>query len=214
MVLGRLVKRAEVTAQRDAETILADAKAQAAKLRAEAQNIKNNAEAEGYQRGYARGEAKGLDDGVAKALGQLVTEGRANHPARAATGAQVWQLARKMAEKVLGNLLAVSPESEQALVAQAVRMVRPKGAQDIRIRVAPERLATLNAAKSALLERLEVQVNVTFVGDAAVSGPGCVVETDTVSLDARLETQLDALEKAMQSALENGSENGPKNGPT
>jgi flagellar biosynthesis/type III secretory pathway protein FliH len=65
------------------------------------------------------------------------------------------------------------------------------------LRVHPDDLTAINAARPALAARIAAAVELRAIADPAVGRGGCVVETPAGRLDARLETQLAALEQAV-----------------
>jgi flagellar biosynthesis/type III secretory pathway protein FliH len=108
------------------------------------------------------------------------------------------RLATKMAEKIVGRAIDLAPGlmaelAEQALVASRAR------AGVIRLRIHPDDRALLagDEARGRLLARLEAGAELELRDDPAVGRHGCVVETATLRLDARLDTQLAALERAL-----------------
>jgi flagellar biosynthesis/type III secretory pathway protein FliH len=106
-------------------------------------------------------------------------------------------LARKMAEKIVGHAVALDPAvlSDIAVQALAASKAREGG---IVLRVHPEDLATMEAARPTWREKIASRLEVTLVGDVSVGRHGCVVESDAGRVDARLETQLAALEQALR----------------
>jgi flagellar biosynthesis/type III secretory pathway protein FliH len=120
--------------------------------------------------------------------------------ARAEAKAAAVVLARKMAEKIVGHAVAVDAAVLRDIVASALAAVKPSSAS-LALRVHPDDLAALAAARPAWLRELGVQAEVALVADPAVGRAGCIVETPGGRIDARLDTQLDALERALRGAV-------------
>jgi flagellar biosynthesis/type III secretory pathway protein FliH len=120
--------------------------------------------------------------------------------ARAEAKAAAVVLARKMAEKIVGHAVAVDAAVMRDIAAQALAAVKPSSTS-LSLRVHPDDLAALAAARPGWLAEIGVQAEVTLVGDPEVGRGGCIVETPAGRIDARLETQLDALERALRGAV-------------
>jgi flagellar assembly protein FliH len=137
---------------------------------------------------------------VAEEVAAVLAAARAeaNRERAAAKDAAV-VLARKIAEKIVGHAVEIDPLLMRDIVAQALRAVRP-GKEAVRLRLHPEDLARLQSEHPAWLAEGGLEAGVCLVGDASVGRYGCVVETPTVRLDARLEAQLDALERALRAS--------------
>jgi flagellar biosynthesis/type III secretory pathway protein FliH len=96
--------------------------------------------------------------------------------------------------------VAVDAAVMRDIAAKAMAAAKPSSAS-LSLRVHPDDLAALAAARPAWLAELGVQADVALVADPAVGRGGCIVETPAGRIDARLETQLDALERALRDAV-------------
>ena len=196
--MGRLVKRfgrvvpAEVLdaraqagailalARRQAEQSLADARAETADLR---------------QKARREGEAAGRADAEA-AFTTLLIEARADaERVRAAAVPTARALAVRMAEKIVARTVDLDASVLAEMVGHALATARARSGV-VLLRVHPDDQAALETARPALAARLAAAVELRLVADPEVGRYGCVVETPTGRLDARLETQLAALERA------------------
>jgi flagellar assembly protein FliH len=106
-------------------------------------------------------------------------------------------LARKMAEKIIGERATVDPQVMREIAGRAVAAARPGPAPMI-LRVHPDDLAALRNETGTWIAGGGAHGIVKLVGDPAVGRHGCIVETATGRVDARLQTQLDALERALR----------------
>lgn len=122
----------------------------------------------------------------------------ANRERAAAKDAAV-VLARKMAEKIVGHLVEIDPLVMRDIAAHALKAARP-GKEAALLRLHPDDLARLEAERPEWLREMELEAGVRAVGDATVGRQGCVVETATARIDARLGAQLDALERALRAS--------------
>lgn len=182
----RVVPAAELEARRSAADLLADARAEAERIRAGAEEAAEAARQQGYDRGYQEGLAR-TTECLARAHAQRDELLAAAEPAAV-------ELALRVAEKVLGREIS-DREAAVDLVAQALDAVRR--AQRVRVRVAPADLELLRAEEPRLVARLAQGVTFDLCADPGTTTGGCIVETEAGSVDARLETQLAALRRAL-----------------
>jgi type III secretion protein L len=177
-----------------AAAIIAAANARAAALVRQGEELRAEARRQGY--------ADGRDAAAAELTETLAAA------ARAAAGVRVQaepaalrlagRLAARMAEKIVGRAVEIEPDTFTAIAAQALAASRARAGL-IKLRVHPDDHASLERddARRALLARFDGGVELEILPDPAVGRGGCVVETATVRLDARLETQIAALERAV-----------------
>jgi flagellar biosynthesis/type III secretory pathway protein FliH len=149
----------------------------------EAAGVRARAHAEGLE--AARGEATAI---VAAAHAEAARVQAASHD-------DLVRLARRMAEKILARELVLAPGAVADVARQAVTEAR--GARNLLVRAHPDDLAVLEAARPRLHEALAGVTAIALRPDPTVGRGGCVVETESGSVDARLESQLDALERAL-----------------
>lgn len=192
---GRVVPAPVLAAREQAALILADARGELARARAEADGLRQEVARRGYEAGFEAGR----DAGLASVTGLIAAAHVEADAVRARTRDLAVVLARRMAEKVVGRAVELSPEVMGDIAAQALAASRPRAGRLV-LRVHPEDLAATEAARARWRERLPAEVEVQVVEDAAVGRSGCVVETPVGRLDARLDTQLDALERALAGA--------------
>ncbi len=154
--------------------------------------------AEARRQGYADGQdaaAAELTEALAAAARQAAAVRVQAEPAAMRLSGR---LAAKMAEKIVGHAVEVDPDTLIAIAAQALVASRARAGL-IKLRVNPDDRAALerDEARRVLLARFDGGVELEILADPAVGRGGCVVETATVRLDARLETQIAALERAV-----------------
>lgn len=189
---GRVVPAVVVDASAEAQAIVREARRHAESLvsgaRAEADAIRAENRREGEIAGRAEAE-------VAFTGLQVAARVEAER-VRAAALPAAQALAVRMAEKILARALAIDPSAMADIARQALEAARAR-AGVLSLRVHPDDLAVIEAARPALAARLAKGVELRLVTDAAVGRHGCVVESQAGRLDARLETQLAALEQAV-----------------
>lgn len=108
-------------------------------------------------------------------------------------------LATEVAEKVLGQSLAVAPEAVLTVARAALQ--RLESAARVQLVVAPADEPLVRQAQAELAgllaehSRLEVRV------DPALSPGGCLAHGDQASVDARLETRLEACDRVLREGV-------------
>lgn len=186
-------QRASVTpgvlfdARREAKRVL-----DAASFEAERRVIEAQAEADDI-REAAR--AQGYEDGLAEVNELLVRFRDEREKKLLEHKGDVVGLAVRVAGKILGREIEERPETFTDLVIRAVRGIRHE--KRIQIRVHPDDLSLARAGLDRLRDEVGPGKEIEIREDRAVTGGGCVVETDLGIIDARLETQLKTLEKAL-----------------
>ena len=191
---GRIVPAPVVGAMEQAAAILAAAHARAGALVREGEALR----AEERRRGYAEGRAAAASELTETLAAAALEAARARAQAEPAALRLAGRLAAKMAEKIVGRAVETSPETVTDIAAQALAATRARAGL-IKLRVHPEDRAALehDGARRALLARFDGGVELEILDDATVGRGGCIVETTTTRLDARLESQLAALERAV-----------------
>ena len=183
----RLVKAEEATVVRRTQELLADAEAEAARIREAAQAV--------YESEKQRGFAEGLEEGkaaiVAKKL-EMLDE----------SVAFMESVEGKMVDVVMTALKKCVMEiGDEELVVQIVRKVMNavvRNQRQITLKVAPEMVPVVRARLNELLadyphlEEIDVQENTRLKGAA------CMIETEAGIADASVETQLAAIEKSLK----------------
>ena len=187
-----IIGRETVEAKSEASDILEDARAQAQSLidaaTTEAEALREKAKTEGRQEGIDQGATE-----VAQIIKRM-TEHQQEQEAQVLP--QLLKLVRKMAEKVIGSELEQRPE---ALVGMIKRTLHDKARQrrSLLLRVNPADLEVVRNERHRLMDALVRASDLAIREDDDISPGGVIIETEAGTIDARLETQLDALERAM-----------------
>jgi len=185
---GRRVPRELVDAADRARRIVADAEDRARRLTDAA------ARAAGDMR--LRAEAEGRAEGVAAVAAKAVA--LAQHEAAADERAidRSVELARLLAERLLGESLKLDPSQVTALARQALREAR--GARRVRIIAHPDDARFLETERESLGVGLE---SVEIIADAERARGNLRLETEIGVLDAALGPQLDRLAKKLRESM-------------
>ncbi|HEX3774322.1 MAG TPA: FliH/SctL family protein [Polyangiaceae bacterium] len=185
---GQVVRKEVLDAAERAKSILAAAEARAAELVDDAER----AAAELRLRAEAEGRADAAAKIAARALALRDHEIRGDERA---LGRSV-ELARLLAERLLGESLRVAPEQIGALAKQALAEAR--GARRIKLIAHPDDARLLEQALPALgLEPSTAEVR----GDASRARGALRIETEIGVLDADLAPQLERLALKLRESL-------------
>jgi type III secretion protein L len=184
----RIVPSDRFEALADATQIRAAANAEAARTietaTAEAERLRNEAVAEGREKGLS-------------AVTELLVSARAEAArTRRESHTELRTLAVKIAEKLLGKALALDPAVVVDIAAEALGHAGEPRA--LRLRCHPDDLTLLERGRPRLLERCRSVGALRIEADDEVPRGGCILESELGVVDARLNVQLDAIERALR----------------
>lgn len=185
---GRRVPRAIVDAGEHARRLVAEAEERARLL------LESAARAAGDARlaAEAEGRADGIAAVAAKAVALAALEARADERGLERSV----ELARLLAERLLGEELRQDPARITALARRALGEAR--GARRVRVVAHPDDAARLEAERETLGAALDV---LEIVADPARSPGDLRLETEIGVLDAALAPQLDRLTQKLRESL-------------
>jgi len=181
--------------------------AYAAGLAAGRQGVLEQVRHEAVQAGLQQGREAGLQDYRAKLalLEQMMRELAAELPRRLASGEDdMVELVYACVCRIMGQL-ALTPAGVRTLLAQSLAQLH--GATALGVRLHAQDLAALRADPEAAQLLASLGGAVRWQPDNSVRLGGCVLDGASGSLDARLETQLQAL-RATLLAVRAGQEAG------
>jgi flagellar assembly protein FliH/type III secretion protein L len=180
-IMGRRVAREEVEARAAAAQIVARAQAEASAI------------VESARASIAKIEDDAREREIAKVAAELVAS-RAGEESRAERELdRTVEIARLLAERLVGEAIRVEPERIAALAHEVLRETR--GARRIRIEASPEDAPTLARLLGEAGRVTEV------VPDPALARGSLVVHTELGRIDGRLAPQLSRLADALEEAL-------------
>ena len=183
----RLVKAEEVAAVRRAEEVIAEAEAEAERIRQSAQSA--------FEEERKRGYEKGLEDGkaaiVARKL-ELLNE-----------SVQFMESCEgKMVDVVMKALRKCVMEiGDRELVVQIVRKVMNavvRNQRRITLKVAPDMVPVVRQRLDEILSDYPLLDDVDLEEDARLKGAACMIETEAGIADASVDTQLAAIENSLK----------------
>lgn len=184
---GRVMGRDTLKAQSEAQEIIQ-------KANNEAQQIIASAD-EHRQREGEKGHAQGVEIGKAEWTEAILRMNRENEARFRHFEQDLVKLSLTIAEKVIGEQIRVEPNTITDIVTNALNNVRHQ--REIYIRVNPEDYDVISNQKYILLEQLSRAQDIDIRPDPGIAPGGCLIESETGTVDASLEKQLAALERLL-----------------
>lgn len=183
---GRILKRQNLAAEETARNRLLEADRTAIetteKARAEAEAIRQTA----YR--------AGREEAAEETLENILAAKEQRRDALQSIEQDVLKLSIKIAEKIIGREIASDEKTRGEIVLTALRQARQREMLIVRV----------NAADLPIVERMRERIEafgqaryIDFVADQTVGEGGCLIESQSGTIDARLETQLRVFEKAL-----------------
>lgn len=159
-----------------------------------------------YQRGLAEGKRiadasvetrlaesrRDADERIAGLMEGLATQMRTF---AASIERDAFQFALAVAARIVKKEVQLDPET----VARQIRdaMHRVVGAETIRLRVHPDDEDVIHANRSALFGSLDTIRDIAIETDESIDRGGCIIESPSGNVDARIATQLRQIEAAL-----------------
>ena len=188
-----IIERATVAAKDEAFEIITKAKTEAEHLIQTAEEKAKHIQAEAHARGFAEGK----EEGATQLLETITKASERLHRTEDALSKNIKTLAISIAKKILGRELESNPDAVLALVKQALTD-KARQRKEISLRINPEDLEHIRASRSELLEVLSRCQEISIREDPDVARFGVIIETEAGSIDAQLETQLEAIQNVLR----------------
>jgi type III secretion protein L len=189
---GSVVKHQVLNAEEKARSILQTARETADKSVADANAAAEEIRRKAYQTGREEAENELLENLLA------IKEERSQ--VFLTIEQDILKLSVKLAEKIIGREIQQDESARTEIVSNALRHARQQEMLTVRV----------NNADLVQLEKLRESTNafgraqyIDFVADQAIAKGGCIIESASGTIDARLETQLRILEKALLARTSN-----------
>jgi type III secretion protein L len=106
-------------------------------------------------------------------------------------------LALQIAQRIIGAM----PADDVARRVATRSLQLATHSSSIRLRVAPASVASVRDQLDAILPPALSGSAVEVIGDARITDPGCVLETDAGLIDATIESQIGAIRRGLQRSL-------------
>ena len=191
--LGGVIDREVLEAEDKAKGILELAQQDAAKIKEEAREILSQVKDEmkrSKKEGFENGKQEGLETGLE--MLQRVKELRAQ--LFSDNEKEIIKLVFEISKKVIGREFS---ENDKAIM-NVIRLALTDAVGDkISVRLNPKDYETIKKNEKELTSTVESGTTLVFRDDDEVQLGGCIVDTDIGTIDAQLETQLNAIKKAL-----------------
>jgi type III secretion system HrpE/YscL family protein len=184
---GKIVSREVLSASAEAARIVEAARREAAEIVAAAERTREEARRSGFREGFEQGAGQ---------WAEALRAARA-HVAEAAGRAQpeIVRLALRVAEKILRQRIEAHPDAIVPMVDEALRAFLAQNQTRVVLRVHPDDEKALGAHRQRWLERNPTIGALVLVPDEAIGRGGCRLESESGTVDATLETQLEVIER-------------------
>ncbi len=224
----RIISDAEQTA----EEIVRQARDEAAELKAAAEReaqawwqsrreedgqVREEAGRQGYDEGYRNGareaeeQLKGQYEERLREAEAIVAQAYETKESIITEGESfLVELSCSIAEKIVQRKLSKAPEMSMKLFEKALARRKEQGA--IVLCVSPSQFAYVQAAKDELALVLDAQAELQVVPDASIKEGGCIVRSAFGSIDARVDTQLEAIREQLLKVAAHRGEGGDSDG--
>lgn len=157
-----------------------------------------------YAQGFTEGEKVGIDSerinlkSVLDTLSQVVRQlDEIKNEIYRYSEKEVVSLAMGIATKIVRHEVTIDENIILNVLKQALKKI--VGYDNIKIRVNPSDLQFLKTQNHKFSHLIDNMESVVFEGDEAILTGGCLIETNSGDIDARIDKQLEAVEEAFES---------------
>lgn len=204
---GEAFAPAVMAETQSAADIVNEAQLRAEELRMGAMSEMAELQAEGYRMGHVEGYRDGLAAARASLAEELALVQAVGRAAKAARDGVVAAAERDIIELVIAAAQAVVGEQSEIdtqLVLQTLERASQRlGSQNaLRVRVSPTDASLVQAT---LAQRDGAAAAWEVLSDGAIAVGGCIIETATGEVDARLDVQMDAIARVLRTAAPDGA---------
>lgn len=198
-----LLRRTEEEARQIVASARAEAEAIVAAARAEADSIRRAARQEGYAQGRADAREELL---AARAeLDQLVDDINRQHERFLSEAEpQLAQLALMIAAKVIEREVVLAGDVAVSIARACIRRIKER--RWLRIHVNPESIESIRAAREEILAQTGTDTRLEVTEDPRVDPGGCMIESPSGLMDARIQTRIGILQEALEDVLSSDSQ--------
>lgn len=163
-------------------------------------------ETQAYIRGFNKGEKEGYASArnrIDKTLNQFSSAlseiSRLRKQIYADTEAEIVELALSIARKIVGCEIETNPGLIAGVLTQALEKVETH--QNVSVRINPKDLDFIKYSDLQVADTIESPEAIKIIEDPAISRGGCLVQTESGEIDARIEKQINVIEEAFREQL-------------
>ncbi len=160
-------------------------------------------EEKAYAKGFARGEKAGIESGnekiesVVNRINKGLSELRKiRQDIYLETEQEIVKLAMAIARKIVCNEIRVNKNTVVNVVKEAVKKV--DGSERVKVKLSIKDFQFIKNEKPVIIDKITNIENVGFEMDESISDGGCIIETESGDIDARIEKQFQAVEEAFE----------------
>lgn len=161
-------------------------------------------EQKAYAKGFARGEKAGIESGnekiksVVNSINQGLSELiKIRQDIYLETEQEVVKLSMEVARKIVCNEIRVNKDTVVNVVKEAIKKV--EGNERVKVKLSCKDFQFIKSVKPAIIDKITNIKNVGFEMDESTPDGGCIIETESGDIDARIEKQFQAVEEAFES---------------
>ena len=157
-----------------------------------------------YAKGFVRGEKAGIESGnekiesavksIKQGLSELI---KTRQDIYLETEQEIVKLAMAIARKIVCNEISVNKNAVVNVVKEAVKKV--EGSERVKVKLSIKDFQFIKSEKPAIIDKITNIENVGFEMDESIPDGGCIIETESGDIDARIEKQFQAVGEAFES---------------
>lgn len=172
----------------------------------ECEKIKQEARQEAIEQGRREGNDMGFREGMSRAEKEassirkqayevLEQADKIRRRTLENLEAEIIELAREIAEKLLSAQLSLNPSTVLSVAKESLRQVANR--QSVVLYINPDELELVENRKAELKSLLQPRAEFQVVADSSIPPGGCIVETEQGQVDATLEKRKEELIRAL-----------------
>jgi len=186
-----VIPRLVVSAAKQAEAIINEARQTADQIIAQARELKDHMASQ-VETERKKGYDQGHQEGLAQVTEQVTSATHYREKMLQDAEPEVVSMVYQIVEKILGD--AVKKGAIVDIVRQALQEAI---GERVTVRIHPEDLDKVRASETDLKEKLQNIKSLNVVADEQIERGGCAVDTEVGTIDAELSTQLAAIKKSL-----------------
>jgi len=191
--MGGVINRELLDVGEQAKQIFDEARQDASRVRNEAQELLGQVKDE-MEKSKQAGFDQGYQEGVQQGLELLIRVKELRAKLFADNEREMIKLIFAIAEKIIGREFS---ENDKAIMNVIRLAVSDAVGEKIYIRINPQDYDNIKKNEAELQQSVDAGKSLIFREDEAVKPGGCTVETEIGTIDAQLDTQLNAIKKAL-----------------
>jgi len=183
---SRIIKADDFSTAHDARAILDEARAEAARIVAEAKQVYESERKRGFDEGSEAAKLE-MAEQMIDAVGNIVDYlGTVEH--------DMVEVVGRALERILGEI------GDKELIVRVVKnaLAAVRNEKHLTLRVAPEQVGPVKERMNEILAQYPIIVDIQVMADARLSKTGCILESEIGVIDASLDGQINALKKSFE----------------